>query len=323
MAPPDCVAEAAWRWQQEWWWRVTQTAPHGPSAHHQKRISLRRRLAQLAWASVPVWSLSLLAFVPFLWLAVIRRRRRRDWVLFAAYAAVVVLELVLLSVTKARTVSGDLTIALLLLVMGVATIHTLAAFRPGSAVPSWRDAHAIRAASKLAVRSEKLAAGAAREDEIREKATAARAVLAAAGHERDASRAAARAASAASAAQQKQERKSERAAARAERKVARLASPRYGWVETRRTYRRKTIFGNRRSQTIVSRPSQPNARRRTRQIFGVTITEEWRRLDLAGGRAQPRVAGRPGLGARRRMQCTAGAGGGRTCGCPSASSRGS
>jgi len=72
--------------------------------------------------------------------------------------------------------------------------------------------------------------------------------------------------------QAKQARKQEEAAQKA-------AAPRYGWVETRRTYRSKTIFGNRRSETITSLPRQRNARRRTRQSFGVTITEEWRRLD--------------------------------------------
>jgi DNA-binding SARP family transcriptional activator len=55
------------------------------------------------------------------------------------------------------------------------------------------------------------------------------------------------------------------------------------WVDAARFERLvgagKTIFGNRRSETIVSLPSQRNARRRTRQSFGVTITEEWRRID--------------------------------------------
>lgn len=44
------------------------------------------RLRQVAWASVPIWSLSLLAFVPFLRLA-LDRRRPRDWVVFAGYLA--------------------------------------------------------------------------------------------------------------------------------------------------------------------------------------------------------------------------------------------
>jgi hypothetical protein len=54
--------------------------------------------------------------------------------------------------------------------------------------------------------------------------------------------------------------------------------PRYGWVETRRTYRRKKMFGGWETETIVSRPSQRNARRRTRSRGGVKIAEEWRRI---------------------------------------------
>jgi hypothetical protein len=44
-------------------------------------------------------SISLLAFAPFLRLALIRRQAR-DWAVLAAYAAAVVLELVLVSVGK-------------------------------------------------------------------------------------------------------------------------------------------------------------------------------------------------------------------------------
>jgi hypothetical protein len=45
---------------------------------------LSGRLSRLAWASVPVWSLSLLSYVPFSRLAV-ARRRNRDWGVFAGY----------------------------------------------------------------------------------------------------------------------------------------------------------------------------------------------------------------------------------------------
>jgi hypothetical protein len=44
---------------------------------------------QILWALVPVLSIGLLAFVPFLWLALVRRRAR-DWAVFAAYLAVAV-----------------------------------------------------------------------------------------------------------------------------------------------------------------------------------------------------------------------------------------
>jgi len=39
-------------------------------------------LRQAAWASVPIWSIGFLSFVPFLAYAVIQRRKR-DWALFA------------------------------------------------------------------------------------------------------------------------------------------------------------------------------------------------------------------------------------------------
>jgi hypothetical protein len=72
---------------------------------------------------------------------------------------------------------------------------------------------------------------------------------------------------------------SEGAEARYADYLAKPPKPQYGWVETRRTHRTKTIFGNRRTETIVSSPSQRNANRRTRQKGNVTITEEWRRID--------------------------------------------
>jgi hypothetical protein len=49
------------------------------------------RLRQFAWASVPIWSVSFLVFVPFLRRAIVRRRTR-DWVVFWAYCAAVAAE---------------------------------------------------------------------------------------------------------------------------------------------------------------------------------------------------------------------------------------
>jgi hypothetical protein len=247
---------------------------------------------------VPILSLTLLAFAPFLWLALIRHQAR-DWAVFAAYFAAVVAELVLLPIGKPAGAVSTIGAVMLLLVAGTATVHTLVAFRPAAGLPSWRDAHTVRAADKR----QKLAKSTARQREIHERATSVRAAMAdqknahkvdkatarAADADTKQARMAERAAARATRAEAKQERKREQAAQRAamqaERRerlaaarAAELAAPRYGWVETRRTYRRKTIFGNRRSETIVSQPSQRNATRRTRQSFGVTITEEWRRL---------------------------------------------
>jgi len=91
------------------------------------------RLRQLAWASVPVWSLSLLAYAPFLRLA-LTRRRARDWVVFAGYLAASTTVLVLLSVPgpddPASDSAGALAIALAIVLMAVGAVHAFAAFRP-------------------------------------------------------------------------------------------------------------------------------------------------------------------------------------------------
>ncbi len=47
------------------------------------------RIRQVVWALVPILPLGRLAFLPFLWLALIRRQGR-DWLVFAAYLAAVV-----------------------------------------------------------------------------------------------------------------------------------------------------------------------------------------------------------------------------------------
>lgn len=89
------------------------------------------RLRQFAWASVPIWSLSLLAFAPFLRLAT-ARRRARDWAVFAGYLTASVLVLVLMSIggpsdTDAVSVAaGTLAIAL----MGAGAVHAFIEFRP-------------------------------------------------------------------------------------------------------------------------------------------------------------------------------------------------
>jgi len=87
------------------------------------------RLRQLAWASVPVWSLSLLAFAPFLRLAV-ARRRARDWAVFAGYLVASIVVLTLMSIAgpadAVSATAGTLAIA----VMAVAGAHAFVAFRP-------------------------------------------------------------------------------------------------------------------------------------------------------------------------------------------------
>jgi len=89
------------------------------------------RLRRFAWASVPVWSLGLLAFAPFLRLAV-ARRGRKDWAVFAGYLAAVVVEIVALTLagngngqnSGASTAAGGV----LILLMGTGAVHSYAAF---------------------------------------------------------------------------------------------------------------------------------------------------------------------------------------------------
>jgi hypothetical protein len=57
----------------------------------------------------------------------------------------------------------------------------------------------------------------------------------------------------------------------------------YRWVVTRETRRWKTIFGNRRSESVTLIPALRNARRRTRTRWGRTVTEEWRLVDRDTG----------------------------------------
>jgi hypothetical protein len=64
-------------------------------------------LRQLGWASMPIWSLGLLAFGPFLWLA-ITRRRRSDRAAVTAYIAASAAAVGLVSLTSAVSSSvGD------------------------------------------------------------------------------------------------------------------------------------------------------------------------------------------------------------------------
>lgn len=91
------------------------------------RAGTTGRLRQIAWASVPVWSLGLLAFVPFLRLAV-ARRRRKDWAVFAGYLLAVVLEIVVLSVAGNKDPGTTVAGGLVILLMGTGSVHTYLAF---------------------------------------------------------------------------------------------------------------------------------------------------------------------------------------------------
>ena len=114
---------------------LSGAAPAAPPPDRPPGSRLRGRLRQFAWASVPVWSFSLLAFVPFLRLA-FARRRARDWAVAAGYLAAVILEVVFASLPEPNDVGGAFGGVTALVLMGAAAVHTFVAFRPTSALAS-------------------------------------------------------------------------------------------------------------------------------------------------------------------------------------------
>ena len=85
---------------------------------------------------MPIWSVGLLSFVPFLAFAVIQRRKK-DWAVFAGYllatAGLVAAELLVNTNSDAAAKAAGLFV--LVLVVGAA-IHACILFRPGRAQPS-------------------------------------------------------------------------------------------------------------------------------------------------------------------------------------------
>ena len=106
------------------------------------------RARQVWWASIPVWSIGYLSFVPFLRLA-LGRRRRKDWAVFAAYAVAVTAALVVTAVrtTGATTVLGG---ALIFGLIGTASVHSAVEFRPSRAEPPATAQQANRRAIEAA-----------------------------------------------------------------------------------------------------------------------------------------------------------------------------
>jgi hypothetical protein len=96
--------------------------------------------AQVGWAVVPLLSLGFLAFVPFLWLALVRRRVL-DWVVFAVYLAATVTLIVALSSVPANTSITGLPAVIGPLLLVVAPVHAVLAFSPAAKVPTWREAY--------------------------------------------------------------------------------------------------------------------------------------------------------------------------------------
>jgi hypothetical protein len=87
-------------------------------------------LRQLGWASMPLWSIGLLAFGPFLWLA-ITRRRRWDRAVATAYVAACAAAVGLVSLSPSVSSYGNAAGGLLFGLAVVGAGHALVACRPG------------------------------------------------------------------------------------------------------------------------------------------------------------------------------------------------
>ena len=92
----------------------------------------------MAWASIPIWSIGFLSFVPFLGFAVINRRRR-DWVVFGIYLAATIAMIVSLGAVNSSSGAGAAVGGFIVALAGCAAVHTAVLFRPGreqAAVPA-------------------------------------------------------------------------------------------------------------------------------------------------------------------------------------------
>jgi hypothetical protein len=113
--------------------------------------SARLVVRQLFWTSMPIWSLGLLAFGPFLWLA-ITRRRRSDMVVVTAYIAVAATAVGLGSMQAAVGGSiGDAAGFLLVGLMFVGAGHAAVACSPAPRDASGRPVRSTAYRNVLAV----------------------------------------------------------------------------------------------------------------------------------------------------------------------------
>ena len=88
------------------------------------------------WAVVPVASFAFLAFAPFLWLALVRRRVW-DWVVCAIYlAGSVTVTIAFSRIPSNISITGRPSLIWSLL-MVIAPVHALLAFSPAAQVPPW------------------------------------------------------------------------------------------------------------------------------------------------------------------------------------------
>jgi hypothetical protein len=91
---------------------------------------------QVLWASVPVWSIGFLSFVPSLAYAIMRRRKA-DWAVFAAFLAATIGMIVALGVAGSGNGGGTAAVGgFIVALAGCAAVHAAIVFRPGNAPAS-------------------------------------------------------------------------------------------------------------------------------------------------------------------------------------------
>ena len=96
-------------------------------------------LRQAGWASVPIWSIGFLSFVPFLAYAVMDRRKR-DWAVFGAYLAATIAMIVALGAVNTDSGAGAAVGGFIIALAGGAAVHAAVLFRAGGALGSGRAA---------------------------------------------------------------------------------------------------------------------------------------------------------------------------------------
>jgi DNA uptake protein ComE-like DNA-binding protein len=88
------------------------------------------RARQILLSLIPFVSGGIFAFVPFLYLALVRRQRR-DWLICAGYMAAVIITGVAFAALPDKP-GQNFAGALAVLLVGVGTVHSLVALRPGA-----------------------------------------------------------------------------------------------------------------------------------------------------------------------------------------------
>jgi hypothetical protein len=111
-----------------------------PSGRSHRELTPRapvRRAApvvrQVLWASVPVWSIGFLSFVPSLAYAIMRRRRA-DWAVAAAFLAATIGLIVAAGTVGSGNGGGTTALGgFIIALAGGAAVHAAVVFRPGNA----------------------------------------------------------------------------------------------------------------------------------------------------------------------------------------------